>query len=72
MYKKTLELVVWIIALAFLGTLVIGCAATSGPDISIENAWGRPSPKVATAGAFYMLIKNAGNEGPNRIPLIPR
>jgi copper(I)-binding protein len=36
--------------------------ATTGPDIKIEGAWGRPSPKVAAAGAFYMLIKNNGTE----------
>jgi hypothetical protein len=46
-----------------LGLLLTGCSTTSGPDISIENAWGRPSPKVATAGAFYLIIKNNGNEG---------
>ena len=62
MYKKTVEIVFWIIALTVWGIIIAGCSATSGPDISIENAWGRPSPKVATAGAFYMLIKNSGNE----------
>ena len=62
MYKKTVEIVFWIIALTVWGMIIVGCSSTSGPDISIENAWGRPSPKVATAGAFYMLIKNSGNE----------
>jgi copper(I)-binding protein len=42
--------------------MLVGCSPSSGPDISIENAWGRPSPKVATAGAFYMMIKNNGSE----------
>jgi copper(I)-binding protein len=37
-------------------------AGSSGPQIVIENAWGRPSPKVASAGAFYMVIKNSGGE----------
>ena len=42
--------------------LLTACQAGSvGPQISIENAWGRPSPKVATAGAFYMVIKNTGS-----------
>jgi len=63
MYKKTVEIVFWIIALTFWGMLIVGCSATSGPEINIENAWGIPSPKVATAGAFYMKIKNVGNEG---------
>ena len=48
--------------LILLGLLLAGCATASGPELSIENAWGRPSPKVATAGAFYMLIKNSGGE----------
>ncbi len=34
----------------------------TGPQISVEGAWGRSSPMVATAGAFYMTIKNSGNE----------
>lgn len=39
-----------------------GSAAPKGPQITVEGVWGRPSPKVATAGAFYMIIKNAGDE----------
>ncbi len=49
-------------ALVLLGLLLASCSGSSGPEISIENAWGRPSPKVATAGAFYMLLKNNGSE----------
>ena len=56
-------------SLLFLGLAVIlvllltACqAGSAGPQISIENAWGRPSPKVATAGAFYMVIKNTGGQ----------
>jgi len=45
-----------------LGILITSCASSSGPEISIENAWGRPSPKVAAAGVFYMTIKNSGGE----------
>ncbi|HBY07707.1 MAG TPA: copper-binding protein [Chloroflexi bacterium] len=48
--------------LALFGLFLAGCASSSGPKISIENAWGRPSPMVATAGAFYMQIKNKGGE----------
>ena len=62
MFKNRFEIGFWISALTFMGLLTAGCSATSGPDIRIENAWGRPSPKVATAGAFYMLIKNSGSE----------
>ena len=48
--------------LLILGVILVSCATSSGPKISIESAWGRSSPKVATAGAFYMLIKNSGSE----------
>jgi copper(I)-binding protein len=57
--KKHQYLLVGIIALLVLS--LAACQA-SGPEISIENAWGRPSPKVATAGAVYMTIKNTGGE----------
>ncbi len=55
-----------IIALSIfaLFSIALGACQPSpkGPAISIEEAWGRPSPKVAAAGAFYMLIKNTGSE----------
>jgi len=38
------------------------CQTINSPQITIENPWGRPSPKVATAGAFYMVIKNSGGQ----------
>ena len=45
--------------------LVIGLAIATtacGNDggIEIADAWGRPSPQVATAGAFFMTINNTG------------
>ena len=51
-----------LIGLLVLVTIVMTACQpqTSEPEIKIEGAWGRPSPKVATAGAFYMLIKNTG------------
>ncbi len=55
-----------IITLSILSLISLGLAAcqsqAEGPDIRIEGAWGRPSPKVATAGAFYMLINNQGSQ----------
>lgn len=62
MRTKLIKIGLMIASLMLLGILVISCASSSGPEITIENAWGRPSPKVATAGAFYMLIKNSGGE----------
>ncbi len=42
--------------------VLAACQKASGPQIQVEGAWGRPSPKVATAGAFYMTLRNTGNE----------
>jgi hypothetical protein len=42
-------------------SLVAGCAPAGAPEISIEAPWGRHSPAMPTAGAFYMLIKNSGS-----------
>jgi protein SCO1 len=33
-----------------------------GPQIQVENTWGRSLPKVVTAGEFYMVIRNQGNQ----------
>jgi copper(I)-binding protein len=62
MNKKQRKIGLLIGSLMLLVLLLASCASSSGPEITIENAWGRPSPKVATAGAFYMLIKNDGGE----------
>ena len=54
---------IWIgFALAALTLLMTACQKAQGPKIEIMDAWGRPSPKVATAGAFYMKIRNSGTE----------
>lgn len=41
---------------------LVACASPTpaAPKITVESAWGRPSPKIAQAGAFYMLIRNSG------------
>lgn len=53
-----------LVAAIALLVVVAGCfpPAASGPQIKIEEAWGRPSPMMATAGAFYMMIRNTGAE----------
>jgi copper(I)-binding protein len=47
-----------------LGLLLAGmlasCAPAAAPIISVESAWGRPSPTMPTTGGMYMLIKNTG------------
>lgn len=55
-----------LVALLGLVILVTACASpaptvVSAPKITIESAWGRTSPMVAQAGAFYMLVRNAGS-----------
>lgn len=42
--------------------LLTACQPASKGGIRIEGAWGRPSPKVATAGAFYMTIYNDASQ----------
>jgi copper(I)-binding protein len=46
----------------FVVLCTIACSTTDAPKIAIDSPWGRPSPKVATAGAFYMVIKNTGSQ----------
>ena len=48
--------------LVLIGVVALAaCApAASGPKVAVEALWGRSSPKVATAGAFYLNIKNTG------------
>ena len=41
---------------------LFACSPAEGPAISVEGVWGRPSPKVAAAGAFYMVIQNEGSQ----------
>ncbi len=51
------------LTVALLLALLAACGSQAqGPHIEITDAWGRPSPKVATAGAFYMTIRNTGSE----------
>ncbi len=45
--------------LLFLAFLLTACGGKKG-DLRVEGAWGRPSPKMAMAGAFYMTIYNDG------------
>ncbi|MBI5053876.1 MAG: copper chaperone PCu(A)C [Chloroflexi bacterium] len=51
-----------IFLLTLLVTLAVSSCKPAGPKIMVDTAWGRQSPKTATAGAFYMFIRNAGLE----------
>ncbi len=43
------------ITLVSLAVVLAACSAPSG-SVEIRDAWGRPSPRVATNAAFYMTI----------------
>jgi copper(I)-binding protein len=64
---KTNKFLLSILILASLGFILAACSTSTEPDITITDTWGRPSPKVATAGAFYMVIQNSGGQEDNLI-----
>jgi periplasmic copper chaperone A len=41
--------------------LLAGCRTAAAPAITVESAWGRPSPTMPTAGGMYMMIVNTGD-----------
>ena len=44
-----------------LAMLLAACStAPAGPQIKVEEAWGRPSTQMMMTGAFYMNLKNTG------------
>ncbi len=49
-------LVLFSLCLSFLSA-----CAPQAPAVTIESAWGKPSPSVAGAGAFFMVIKNSSS-----------
>jgi copper(I)-binding protein len=44
--------------------ILTSCAppAGQGPDVQVRDAWGRPSPAVADAAAFYLVMANQGSQ----------
>ncbi len=57
---KWLLLVLAVLMLASL--LLSACGGSKGPEIVIKDPWARPSPKMASSGAAYMIIENKGKE----------
>ena len=49
-----------LVPVAIIALLVAACSSSSG-GISISDAWSRPSPAMAGAGAAYMIIENTGS-----------
>jgi copper(I)-binding protein len=44
-----------------LFVVIAGCSSDSG-GVSVDDAWGRPSPAAAANGAFYMTITGGGED----------
>ena len=43
-----------------VSSLLAACSPTAAPVISIENATGKPSATMPTAGGIFLLVKNSG------------
>jgi copper(I)-binding protein len=48
-----------------IALLVAACGGGSGSAIKVTDPWSRTSPKVAGAGAAYMVIENTGAAADN-------
>ncbi len=59
--RYVIPILVLVLALTMMATLA-ACSGSQGPKIEIKDPWARPSPKMATSGAAYMIIENKGNE----------
>jgi copper(I)-binding protein len=56
------KIVFGLLGIAALLLVLAACTGASQNKIVIKDAWGRPSPQVASNGAFYMVIQNRGDE----------
>ena len=56
--KKSFLILVGLLLLSGLAA----CGGSEGPEIQVEGVWARPSPKMAGAGAAYMVLQNKGGE----------
>lgn len=46
----------------FFSLYLAGCASGDHDPLVVEEVWGRPSPESASNSAFYLLIRNTGQE----------
>jgi copper(I)-binding protein len=53
-----------LLAVATLVAVVVlaACSPSGAAKPSVENVWGHASPGMADAGAFFMMIRNPGNQ----------
>ena len=50
-----------LLAALVVGSAAVGCSSNgAGADVTITDAWARPSSAMASAGAAYMTIRNNG------------
>ena len=61
-FSSDLRTLVFLLSVGLLVALTGCSAAPAGPQIECHDAWGRPSPKKAGAGAVYVVIENKGRE----------
>jgi copper(I)-binding protein len=54
------KIVIAIVLIAALALTACGAAST-GPQIRVEDAWARPVPSAGGNGAVFMRLVNAGN-----------
>lgn len=59
---KSLKLFVSLLLIGMVLLGVVACGSPQSPQIEVEGAWARSSPKMAGAGAAYMVLKNTGGE----------
>jgi copper(I)-binding protein len=50
------------IVILLVGLFLSACISGEQDGITVEDIWGRPAPMSATNAAFYMVIKNQGQE----------
>lgn len=51
-----------LLTVLFFGLLLAACRAGDQNGLVVEEIWGRPSPAAANNAAFYMAIRNTGQE----------
>lgn len=63
MMKSNVKFVFLALFVLVMALFLSACnSGPAGPDITVEEIWARQSPRAATNGAAYMVIKNKGKE----------
>jgi len=59
---STLRSLAVLLILAAIGLSACQQSQAEGPNLSASDAWGRPSPGMAGAGAVYVVLENKGSQ----------